>query len=164
MARARAKKCEILVLNQIAQVGLKRFPAERYSVVREAKDPEAILVRSADLHKHAIWTCPLFPHFLQWLYEQLRDCRNPVKTLEGLPKIVELNGPEVRRSMSGQRYPGPAREPGRELRRSRKCPARARKRVSRLLHRVRLPRAGPPTAYAVRVLRTYGHVRSGVED
>lgn len=63
---------------------------------------------SADLHKHAIWTCPLFPHFLQWLYEQLRDCRNPVKTLEGLPKIVELNGPEVRRSMSGQRYPGPS--------------------------------------------------------
>jgi len=52
MARARAKKCEILVLNNIAQVGLKRFPAERYAVVKEAKDPEAILVRSADLHRH----------------------------------------------------------------------------------------------------------------
>jgi D-3-phosphoglycerate dehydrogenase len=48
----KGKKCEILVLNQIAQVGLKRFPAERYSIVKEAKDPEAILVRSADLHKH----------------------------------------------------------------------------------------------------------------
>jgi D-3-phosphoglycerate dehydrogenase len=47
-----AKKCEILVLNNVAQVGLKRFPAERYSVVKESKDPWAILVRSADLHKH----------------------------------------------------------------------------------------------------------------
>jgi D-3-phosphoglycerate dehydrogenase len=47
-----AKKCEILVLNNVAQVGLKRFPAERYAVVRESKDPWAILVRSADLHKH----------------------------------------------------------------------------------------------------------------
>jgi D-3-phosphoglycerate dehydrogenase len=45
------KKCEILVINQIAQVGLKRFPAERYSVVKESSDPWAILVRSQDLHK-----------------------------------------------------------------------------------------------------------------
>jgi D-3-phosphoglycerate dehydrogenase / 2-oxoglutarate reductase len=51
MARARARKCEILVINQIAQVGLKRFPTERYAVVKESKDPEAILVRSQDLHK-----------------------------------------------------------------------------------------------------------------
>src|SRR5438105_4479601 len=49
---AKAKKCEILVINQIAQVGLKRFPPERYAVVKESKDPSAILVRSADLHKH----------------------------------------------------------------------------------------------------------------
>jgi D-3-phosphoglycerate dehydrogenase len=46
------KKHEILVLNNVAQVGLKRFPAELYSVVKESKDPWAILVRSADLHKH----------------------------------------------------------------------------------------------------------------
>ncbi len=52
MAKARAKKCEILVLNNIAQVGLRRFPAEQYAVVKEAKDPQAILVRSADLHQH----------------------------------------------------------------------------------------------------------------
>src|SRR5688572_28139850 len=52
MAKARARKCEILVLNNIAQVGLKRFPADRYVMVKEAKDPYAILVRSADLHKH----------------------------------------------------------------------------------------------------------------
>src|SRR5918911_4216767 len=48
---AKQKKCEILVINQIAQVGLKRFPAERYAVVKESKDPWAILVRSQDLHK-----------------------------------------------------------------------------------------------------------------
>jgi len=46
------KKCEVLVINNIAQVGLKRFPAEIYSVVKESKDPWAILVRSQDLHKH----------------------------------------------------------------------------------------------------------------
>jgi D-3-phosphoglycerate dehydrogenase len=49
---AKTKKCEILVINQIAQIGLKRFPAERYAVVKESKDPWAILVRSQDLHKY----------------------------------------------------------------------------------------------------------------
>jgi D-3-phosphoglycerate dehydrogenase / 2-oxoglutarate reductase len=48
---AKGKKCEILVINQIAQVGLKRFPAERYAIVKESKDPWAIVVRSQDLHK-----------------------------------------------------------------------------------------------------------------
>src|SRR5216117_2039419 len=48
---AKAKKCEILVINNIAQVGLKRFPAERYALLKESKDPLAILVRSQDLHK-----------------------------------------------------------------------------------------------------------------
>jgi D-3-phosphoglycerate dehydrogenase / 2-oxoglutarate reductase len=51
MAKGRPRKCEILVINQIAQVGLKRFPPEGYALVKEAKDPQAILVRSADLHK-----------------------------------------------------------------------------------------------------------------
>jgi D-3-phosphoglycerate dehydrogenase len=46
------KKCEILVINNIAPVGLERFPPERYAVVKESKDPWAILVRSQDLHKH----------------------------------------------------------------------------------------------------------------
>src|SRR5882724_10073844 len=49
---ARGKKCEILVINAIAAVGLKRFPAEQYAMVKEAKDPQAILVRSQDLHKY----------------------------------------------------------------------------------------------------------------
>lgn len=51
MASPARKACEILVINQIAQLGLKRLPAEQYSLVKEAKDPEAILVRSQDLHK-----------------------------------------------------------------------------------------------------------------
>ena len=48
---AKTKKCEILVINQIAQVGLERFPSERYAVVKESDDPWAIVVRSQDLHK-----------------------------------------------------------------------------------------------------------------
>ena len=52
MVKGRAKKCEILLINNIAQVGLKRFPPERYAVVKESKDPQAILVRSQDLHKY----------------------------------------------------------------------------------------------------------------
>ena len=43
-------KLEVLALNQIAQVGLKRLPAERYSVVKESKAPDVILVRSQDMH------------------------------------------------------------------------------------------------------------------
>jgi D-3-phosphoglycerate dehydrogenase len=52
MAKARPKKSEILVINNVAQVGLKRFPAEHYAVVKEARDPDAIVVRSQDLHKY----------------------------------------------------------------------------------------------------------------
>src|SRR5881394_662007 len=48
----KSKKCEVLVINNIAQIGLKRFPAERYAVVKESKDPWAIVVRSQDLHKY----------------------------------------------------------------------------------------------------------------
>jgi D-3-phosphoglycerate dehydrogenase len=44
------KKTEVLVINQIAPVGLKRFPADRYSVVKEADAPDVVLVRSQDLH------------------------------------------------------------------------------------------------------------------
>jgi D-3-phosphoglycerate dehydrogenase len=44
------KKLEVLVLNPIASVGLKRLPAERFEVVKESKAPDVILVRSADMH------------------------------------------------------------------------------------------------------------------
>ena len=46
-------KFEVLVLNQIAQQGLKRFSAERYALVKEAKSPDVVLVRSQDLHRMA---------------------------------------------------------------------------------------------------------------
>src|SRR5688500_5340181 len=58
MAKARPKKSEILVINNVAQIGLKRFPAEHYAVVKEAKDPHAILVRSQDLHKYEFGPSP----------------------------------------------------------------------------------------------------------
>jgi D-3-phosphoglycerate dehydrogenase len=44
------RKLEVLVLNPIAQVGLRRLPPERYSVVKEARSPDVILVRSHDMH------------------------------------------------------------------------------------------------------------------
>jgi D-3-phosphoglycerate dehydrogenase len=44
-----AKKFEILVLNQISQVGLKRFPEKAYKVSKDAAHPDAILVRSHDM-------------------------------------------------------------------------------------------------------------------
>jgi D-3-phosphoglycerate dehydrogenase len=44
------QRSEILVLNHISPTGLKRLPAERYHVVRESARPDAVLVRSADMH------------------------------------------------------------------------------------------------------------------
>jgi D-3-phosphoglycerate dehydrogenase len=44
----------ILVLNQISQQGLKRLPAELYEVGKEVAEPDAVLVRSADMHAMAI--------------------------------------------------------------------------------------------------------------
>ncbi len=40
----------VLVLNQISQHGLKRLPAELYEVGKDVAEPDAILVRSADMH------------------------------------------------------------------------------------------------------------------
>ena len=45
-----AKKFEILVLNQISQAGLKRFPEKGYKVSKDAAHPDAILVRSHDMN------------------------------------------------------------------------------------------------------------------
>ena len=43
-------KHQILVLNKIATLGLKRLPAEHYEVGSEIAAPDAILVRSAKMH------------------------------------------------------------------------------------------------------------------
>ena len=53
MAKPAARKTEILVLNQISPLGLKQLPAERYATVKESQSPDAILVRSHDLHGYA---------------------------------------------------------------------------------------------------------------
>src|SRR5258708_13608881 len=45
-----AKKFEILVLNQISPIGLKRFPAEAYRIAKDGAHPDAILVRSQDMN------------------------------------------------------------------------------------------------------------------
>jgi D-3-phosphoglycerate dehydrogenase len=44
------KKFEIQILNQISQIGLRRFPQESYHVSKDAAKPDAILVRSQDMH------------------------------------------------------------------------------------------------------------------
>src|SRR2546429_4112204 len=44
----------ILTLNEISSRGLARLPRERYEVGAQVTNPDAILVRSADLHDFAI--------------------------------------------------------------------------------------------------------------
>jgi D-3-phosphoglycerate dehydrogenase len=44
------RRLEVLVLNPISAAGLGRLPAARFSIVKEAKSPDVILVRSADMH------------------------------------------------------------------------------------------------------------------
>src|SRR6266496_6671085 len=41
---------KILVLNQISANGLQRLPAENYVAGKDIADPDAVLVRSADMH------------------------------------------------------------------------------------------------------------------
>jgi hypothetical protein len=58
-----AKKFEILVLNQISQIGLKRFPAEAYRIVKDAAHPDAILVRSHEIQAvEKVRTMPISCH------------------------------------------------------------------------------------------------------
>jgi D-3-phosphoglycerate dehydrogenase len=47
-------KYQILMLNAIAEIGLRRFPDARYAVRKAWEHPDAILVRSHDLHAMAI--------------------------------------------------------------------------------------------------------------
>src|SRR3972149_1822664 len=44
------KKLEIQILNQISQIGLRRCPRESYRVSKDVARPDAILVRSQDMH------------------------------------------------------------------------------------------------------------------
>jgi D-3-phosphoglycerate dehydrogenase len=47
---AASQRYRVLVLNQIAASGLSRLPKELYEVGKTIEDPDAIMVRSADLH------------------------------------------------------------------------------------------------------------------
>jgi len=46
-----AEPLKVLVLNQISANGLKRLPAHRYTVGKDLSAPDAVLLRSADMHK-----------------------------------------------------------------------------------------------------------------
>ena len=41
---------QVLVLNQVSDLGLQRLPAGRYEVGKSVAAPDAVLVRSADMH------------------------------------------------------------------------------------------------------------------
>src|SRR5512135_235908 len=45
-----ADQFQVLILNNVSQNGLKRLPAERFVCAKEVDKPDAILLRSADLH------------------------------------------------------------------------------------------------------------------
>jgi D-3-phosphoglycerate dehydrogenase len=49
-----AERFNVLVLNSISASGLKQLPAERYHAAKDVKSPDAVLLRSADLHSMAI--------------------------------------------------------------------------------------------------------------
>jgi len=53
-SQARAGRLHILTLNAISHAGLKLLPGERYEVSNHAARPDAILVRSHDMHGMAI--------------------------------------------------------------------------------------------------------------
>ncbi len=50
MADAAVRRFDVLVLNAISANGLKRLPAERYSIGKDIARPDAVLLRSADMH------------------------------------------------------------------------------------------------------------------
>ncbi len=49
-----AEQLRILTLNSISHAGLKLLPAERYEVGSHVERPDAILVRSQDMHAMTI--------------------------------------------------------------------------------------------------------------
>ena len=51
-----AEPYRVLTLNSISNVGLKRFPAKRYKVGSQIAEPDAVLVRSHDMHRMDIPT------------------------------------------------------------------------------------------------------------
>ena len=54
MAEGRSAPFQVLVLNQVSKNGLDRLPAGSYVTGTDIVEPDAILLRSADLHKREI--------------------------------------------------------------------------------------------------------------
>ena len=54
MADRASNSYRVLVLIQISASGLKRLPGESYTVAKDISDPDAVLVRSADMHTFEI--------------------------------------------------------------------------------------------------------------
>src|ERR1044072_6856185 len=52
MPKARPRKSEILVINNVALIGLRRFSPEQYTGVKGGKDPDAIVGRSQARHRY----------------------------------------------------------------------------------------------------------------
>jgi D-3-phosphoglycerate dehydrogenase len=50
-------KHKVLVLNKISSHGLKRLPSESFDISAELSDPDAIMLRSFDMHNMVIPTC-----------------------------------------------------------------------------------------------------------
>jgi hypothetical protein len=59
----------------------------------------------ADLDKHALWVCPMYEHFLIWLYARVGDAKDVAAAIAALPDHHDL--PDAPFAMSGYRRPGP---------------------------------------------------------
>lgn len=57
----------------------------------------------ADLQKHAVWVCPLFEPWLEWLYERVKE--TGIEGIGDLPRVVDL--PDAEFAFAGYRRPGP---------------------------------------------------------
>src|SRR3970040_2612766 len=44
------KKFQIQIFNKVSQIGLRGFPTEAYHIAKDVANPDAILVRSQDMH------------------------------------------------------------------------------------------------------------------
>jgi len=72
--------------------------------VLDLQTGEGIFIRpgglaSADLEKHAVWVCPMYEPFLEWLYQQ------DLTDLTKLP--AKLNLKDAPFALRGYRRPGP---------------------------------------------------------
>lgn len=85
----------------LQQIGWQ--PGNGYVFVLDLQTGEGAVFRrgglaSADLNKHAVWVCPMFEPFLEWLYRAWDG------SLASLPPTLDL--PDAPFAMHGYRRPG----------------------------------------------------------